>query len=506
MISVNGEDKYGGLVGQQSGGTINISNCFANGKLSIDVSNYENNNHLNGGCVGSFDSGSLNISNSYVQPQDIQKTGNNDYHSYLLPFSYSSYSNNPTVTNSYYKYPSGFDYLITTQTNQGTDKAASGTAEEIAANLNTNAKDENNASCTPWVAHNDTVYLATFAKYVHIVNWTYGSPETPTIVGNKGNGAVTYQVKKGDGDYVDYTAGTELDAGDYTLKASVAANNGWNAWESTMNFSISQKEVTVSGITASNKTYDGNTTATLDYTGVVISGKEGGDDLTASASSGTFDNANVGEGKTVTISGLILSGSKAGNYTLAASGQQTTTTANITKANLTVTAKPKSITYGDAPANDGVSYSGFVNNETENTDGVFGGTLSYAYNYAQYGDVGSYTITPSGLTSSNYKITFTAGTLTVAQKDVGLSWSTPTTFTYDGQSHCLTATATGLVNQDAITVTVDGAQTNAGSHTATASALTGEKAGNYKLPDANTQGFTINKMQVKVSGITASDI
>lgn len=168
----------------------------------------------------------------------------------------------------------------------------------------------------------------------------------------------------------------------------------------------------------------------------------------------------------------------------------------ITPKDLTVTANNHSITYGDEPANNGVGYSGFVNNETA---AVLGGELAYAYNYAQYGDVGSYTITPSGLTSSNYEITFTAGTLTVEQKEVGLTWSTPTTFEYDGEVHGLTATATGLVNGDEIGVTVTGEQTNAGNHTATASALTGTKAGNYKLPDANTQGFTINRRDVTVT-------
>jgi len=80
-------------------------------------------------------------------------------------------------------------------------------------------------------------------------------------------------------------------------------------------------------------------------------------------------------------------------------------------------------------------------------------------------------------------------TLTVSQKEVGLTWGT-VSFTYDGSAHVPTATATGLVGADACTVTVDGAQTNAGSYTATASALSNA---NYKLPAANTTTFTIAK-------------
>ena len=174
----------------------------------------------------------------------------------------------------------------------------------------------------------------------------------------------------------------------------------------------------------------------------------------------------------------------------------------ITKASLTVTANPKEITYGETPANDGVTYGAFAGEDTES---VLTGVLTYSYNYEQYGDVGSYTITPSGLTGDNYEITFAAGTLTVNQREVGLDWG-ETSFTYNGNSQAPAATATNLVNSDEISVTVTGAQTNAGNYAATATALTGTKAGNYSLPDPATHAFTIAQKSVTVtSGITASD-
>ena len=173
----------------------------------------------------------------------------------------------------------------------------------------------------------------------------------------------------------------------------------------------------------------------------------------------------------------------------------------VTKAALSVTAKPKTVTYGEEPANDGVDYSGFVNGETES---VLGGTLAYAYTYEQFGNVGSYKITPSGLTSDNYEISFVEGTLTVEAKEVGLEWSPdPATFTYDGTAKVPSATATGLVNNDEIAVTVTGEQTKAGTgYTATATALTGDKAGNYKLPAAATTTFDIEPaaMTITVAG------
>lgn len=183
------------------------------------------------------------------------------------------------------------------------------------------------------------------------------------------------------------------------------------------------------------------------------------------------------------IATASLTGDKAGSYQLPDAHTQEF---SITKVPLTITANNNAITYGNAPAGNGVTCVGFVNSETAS---VLGGTLDYDYSYTQYGDVGNtYTIKPKGLTSSNYEITFSTGKLTVSPKEVGLTWSETTSFPYDGSPHAPTATATELVNGDKIGVTVSGAETNAGnSHTATASALTGTKKHNYKLIDRTSE-------------------
>ena len=62
------------------------------------------------------------------------------------------------------------------------------------------------------------------------------------------------------------------------------------------------------------------------------------------------------------------------------------------------------------------------------------------------------------------------------------------------QKALIDAKATQTVNNDVIAVTVTGAKTDAGTgYTATATALTGEKAGNYQLPSAVTTTFSIAK-------------
>ncbi|MBR2387283.1 MAG: hypothetical protein IKB02_00800 [Clostridia bacterium] len=85
----------------------------------------------------------------------------------------------------------------------------------------------------------------------------------------------------------------------------------------------------------------------------------------------------------------------------------------ITKAPLEVKANAHTVAYGEAPANNGVSYIGFKGTENE---GVLGGTLAYSYDYEQLGAAGEYTITVGGYTSDNYEITFTESVLTVVQR------------------------------------------------------------------------------------------
>ena len=184
------------------------------------------------------------------------------------------------------------------------------------------------------------------------------------------------------------------------------------------------------------------------------------------------------------------------NYEISFTGANLT----ITKAKLKISAQNNSITYGAIPAGIGVTYTGFVGEETSS---VLGGKLDYDFSYTQYDDVGNYTITPKGLTSDNYGIIFVEGKLTVSPKEVGLTWS-ETTFPYDGSPHAPTATAKELVNGDKIGVTVTGTQTNAGNHTAMASALTGTKKHNYKLPEDNTHTFTITPKSIG-DGTTLAD-
>jgi hypothetical protein len=93
---------------------------------------------------------------------------------------------------------------------------------------------------------------------------------------------------------------------------------------------ITQAGLTVTGITADNKVYDGTTNATLNTAGATLNGVFGLDAVTLNitAAAGTFIDKEVGNNKTVTISGLTINGADSANYSLT----QPTTTANITAA------------------------------------------------------------------------------------------------------------------------------------------------------------------------------
>lgn len=95
-----------------------------------------------------------------------------------------------------------------------------------------------------------------------------------------------------------------------------------------------KRMLTLGAFTADNKPYDGNTTATVTTWGALV-GVQGADDVTlvTGGYTATFDDKNVGTGKTVTITGLSLAGGNAPDYALVS---PITTTANITKKALTV--------------------------------------------------------------------------------------------------------------------------------------------------------------------------
>ena len=286
---------------------------------------------------------------------------------------------------------------------------------------------------------------------------------------------------------------------DASYGGKYTTNNG------TATVTVNPKAVTVSGITAKDKVYDGNTNAVLDYSKVVLDGVLDNDTLTVTAT-GTLESADVGKQK-VTISDLTLGGNSAANYVLAESGNQSETTATITAKKVTVTITPNGGTYGSVTAAS-AELSGAVDGENVSV------TLTYTGN--GYNDTavpvnaGSYTVTAS-ISNSNYTLTGnTTADFLITPKAVTVSGITAKDKVYDGTTDakldCSNAQFEGILKNDTLTVTATGTMESAGvgERKVRISDLTlgGNSAANYVLAESGNQSETTATITAKKVTVT----
>ena len=278
-----------------------------------------------------------------------------------------------------------------------------------------------------------------------------------------------------------------IHAGTYEVRVSVSENGDFTAASDTKAYTIRQREVVVSGITAKGKVYDGTADAELDYSKAVFAGAVKGDSLTVSAE-GTFADSNAAKEKTVTITKPVLGGGSAGDYILADNGQQTSTTADIS---------PKEITVKITP-NGGI-YEGTITPATAVLDGLVGEDdpeiiLTYAGKAndgtAADGKVpskaGTYTVTAS-VKDSNYSLKEdgSSAEFTIKRADPQLSVSAVKDKKYGEEAFKLEVSNKGdgvksYASSDDKVVTVDknGVVTIIGTGTATLTVSLAESA-NY---------------------------
>jgi uncharacterized protein YjiK len=199
----------------------------------------------------------------------------------------------------------------------------------------------------------------------------------------------------------------------------------------------------------SNATYGGTATlsATLSCGGVAVAGE-----LIAFSLHGTNVAAGVTNAAGVaTISGVSVAGYVPGTYAaylgavfagnVSFQTSNASSTLTVVPAPLTVTANNASKVYGTSDPAFSASYAGFVAGEGL---GNLGGTLVFSTNEpgSGYTPAGTYTIIPSGLTSTNYAITFVGGTLTVNPAATTTAFAVSTQSSVYGQSLTFTATVT----------------------------------------------------------------
>lgn len=161
-----------------------------------------------------------------------------------------------------------------------------------------------------------------------------GNPISAPTFDTDSDGTPTVEYKPADADDSAYTAAAPKNVGKYTIRITTAETDTFKAAFSTMAFEIKPREVTISGVTAGGKTYDGNAKAKITAAGV-IDGLVDGDKVSIVTGKASYNDENVGNGKTVTFYDFALSGEDAANYVLSA--QPEGTTANISAKELTIT-------------------------------------------------------------------------------------------------------------------------------------------------------------------------
>ncbi|NLD38765.1 MAG: filamentous hemagglutinin N-terminal domain-containing protein [Desulfatiglans sp.] len=274
--------------------------------------------------------------------------------------------------------------------------------------------------------------------------------------------------------------------------------------QATTTADITQRPINISGITAANKVYDANRTATVDTTGAT--GWLAGDTVTVSAS-GLFDNKNVGTGKTVTLTSTY-GGADSGNYSIT---DQATTTANITQRAITIsgiTAENKVYDANRTATVDTTGAAGWLAGDTvtvsasglfDNKDVGAGKTINLTSSYGG-ADTGNYSITDQATTTAN-----------ITQRAINISGITAANKVYDANTTATvdTTSAAGWLAGDTVTVSASGLFDNkdvgAGKTINLTSSYGGADAGNYSITDQATTTANITQRAINISGITAAN-
>jgi hypothetical protein len=328
------------------------------------------------------------------------------------------------------------------------------------------------------------------------------------------------------------------DAGNYTLASTTASTTA-----DITPASISS----ISGITAANKVYDGNTNATLGAGSAVFNGRLGSDVLTVGSGSGNFIDRTAGLGKAVNIAGLGLGGADALNYTLGnatASALADITPATITLSGITAANKVYDGTTSATVNTGAITLGGRVGLDDVSVNGA--GAGSFADKNAALAKTVTITgLSLTGADAANYTLSggSALATADITPASIGsITGITANNKTYDGNTSAVLDTSsagfTGRIGADQLTVAsatgnfntknaasgktvnITGlalggldsvnytlgnttASATADIFTATISAISGVTAAN-KVYDANTS-VTLNAAGAILSGKVAGD-
>ena len=299
--------------------------------------------------------------------------------------------------------------------------------------------------------------------------------------------------------------------GNYAGNIVLSSLGVTNVSIATMTDTVKQKTLTIAGITANNKMFDGNTNATFSGTPLLngVLPADLGNVLLGGTPSATFASASVGTAIPVTVTGYTLSGSASTYYSLV----QPTLSADITPSplqNQTITFNALSnAMYGDAPvvltatASSGlpVSYS----SSNTNVAVVSGNTIVILA-------PGSTLITASQAGNATYNPAINVTqTFLVNPKSLTITGASVTSKVYDGNTSAtiIGSVLNGIVGSDTVLVNGTGvfATSNVGTGIAVTSTqtLSGSNAARYSLtlPGGLSGDITQASQSITFTAITA---
>ena len=312
--------------------------------------------------------------------------------------------------------------------------------------------------------------------------------------------------------YVRLKATATVTASPYSGNIVVSSTGATSQNVATISSSVNQKSISISGLTANNKEFDGTTAASLSGSASLVGVET--NDLSNVSISGTpdanFSSSSVGNSISVLVTGYTISGSASGNYLLS---QPTGLTANITSptlSNQTITFNAiASSIYGGANFNLSASASsGLVVTYTSSNTSVAtvsGSTVTII-------GVGSTTITASqaGNGSFNPALDVTQ-LLTVNPKALTVTGAIASNKIYNGNTTASItgATLAGIVGADVVTVSGGGsfALANVGTGISVTASLSlgGTNASNYTITQPTGLSADITALNLTITGITVNN-
>lgn len=244
----------------------------------------------------------------------------------------------------------------------------------------------------------------------------YGDTFTLSATGGSSSETVTWS--SSDTSIADIDANgfvTIKGTGSATITATKAGGDNYDTATATYPLNALKKPVTAI-VTADDKVFDGNTNATIHVT---WNGLVGNDSIDTSGLSGKFEDANVGTGKTVTITGTPVSDTTAQKYDITIPS----TTASILKTTATAPTLTASNREYDGTTKDLVTRGDANTLYSTTKDGVYSSTVptgtnagTYTVWYKAQGDANHNDSEPQSI-----EVTITRKPLTVSTTNVTLS-------------------------------------------------------------------------------------